>query len=239
MGDPFQPPDWDRAHDDGTFGNRFDDPSLENDVPADRRFRAIYCATQRIATFGETLARFRPSLNLLTKLGEIDDEESLLESLHGVIDPHDHSRGLIPADWRLRRRIGHTIVDPEFRFVDVAHVESLQHLRTALAKPSQIAPLTDFDLSAVTSPQRILTQRCARYIYDQIDPEGAPAFAGIRYVSRLDSQWECWAFFSDRFSHSPEMPTSLFPDDEDLHEIARIFHLTIEVISGGEHLIRP
>jgi len=99
--DPFTPPEWDRAHEDGTFGNRFDDPTEDEGKTAEERFRAIYCATQRVATFGETLARFRPSPSLISALDKINDDEPLEASLSGALDPDDRRRGLIDADWRL------------------------------------------------------------------------------------------------------------------------------------------
>jgi hypothetical protein len=60
--DAFAPPDWAYALPDGTFGNRFDDPSAERDVPEGERYRVVYCATERAGAFGETIARFRPSV---------------------------------------------------------------------------------------------------------------------------------------------------------------------------------
>ncbi|HET7478975.1 MAG TPA: hypothetical protein VFJ72_05600 [Rubrobacteraceae bacterium] len=46
--------------------------------------------------------------------------------------------------------------------------------------------LEDLDLSAVTGPHRRLTQEAARYVYDLEDSSGSLAFAGIRYISRLN-----------------------------------------------------
>ena len=112
--EPFSPPDWDRAHDDGTFGNRFDDPSAMDGRSPEERFRTVYCATQRAAAFGETVARFRPSIVLLAHLAEVEDDESVEQALAGAVDPEDPYRGLIPADWRLLRRIGHTILMQTF-----------------------------------------------------------------------------------------------------------------------------
>jgi hypothetical protein len=45
-------PDWAYAGEDGTFGNRFDDPAAE--------YRVLYASTQRVGAFLETLARLRP-----------------------------------------------------------------------------------------------------------------------------------------------------------------------------------
>lgn len=63
---PWQPPDWSYAKEDGTFGNRFDDPA--------GRYRVLYVASQRLACFVETLARFRPDIVLFDELADIDGE---------------------------------------------------------------------------------------------------------------------------------------------------------------------
>jgi hypothetical protein len=240
--EPFAPPSWSRAHDDGTFGNRFDDPTADEGNAPEGRFRAIYCATQRAATFGETIARFRPSLSLLAKLEAIDDDEPLEESLAHVTDPDDVRRGLVSADWRMRRRIGHTLLDPSLVFVDIAAAETMQHLRTALAPLAARLRLADIDLSSLTSQQRRFTQGAARYVYDQRDAVGMPRFAGIRYPSRLTAEWECWAVFDDRIRHVagwPSFPATFFADDPDLLRVAAIFDLTIELFSGQPHYLRP
>lgn len=241
--EPFAPPDWHRAHDDGTFGNRFDDPTANQGAQRAEGFRSIYCATQRVATFGETLATFRPSPALLTHLVEIDDDEPLAVTLAGVVDPEDPRRGLIPADWRLRRRIGQTVLDPTLAFVDIAAAESMQHLRTALAPLAARLGLDDIDLSALTSQQRRFTQGVARYVYEQRESSGRPQYAGLRYPSRLNPHaWECWAVFDDRIRHQlgwPGRPESFFPDDDDLVAVARLFNLTIELFPGKVDAIRP
>jgi hypothetical protein len=73
--DPFAPPSWAFAQDDGTFGNRFDDPGAAIGIPEAQRFRMIYCASQREAAFAEVLAHFRPSLTILAALAAIEDDE--------------------------------------------------------------------------------------------------------------------------------------------------------------------
>jgi hypothetical protein len=37
----------------------------------------------------------------------------------------------------------------------------------------------------------------AKWAFDRRDLEGRPLFAGIRYLSRLNTDWECWAVFHD------------------------------------------
>jgi hypothetical protein len=235
-------PRWERADDDGTFGNRFDDPSAEQRIPPGKRFRTIYCATQRAAVFGETMARFRPSVALLAQLSAIEDDEPLELALAGAVDPVDPHRGLVPADWRQRRRVGHTVLDPSLCFVDLAAGETMQYLRATLAPVAKRLGVADIDLSVVTGPQRRLTQEIARSIHDQRDQNGGPRFAGIRYLSRLNAEWECWAVFDDRMRHvagCPGLPTRIPPDDADLIQVARQFNLTIEVNARHGSYLRP
>ncbi len=83
--DPFAPPDWEYAGADGTFGNRFDDPSKVDGRPDEARFRMIYAATQREAAFAETIAHFRPDLPALAALSMIHGGASEPQPLTGVV----------------------------------------------------------------------------------------------------------------------------------------------------------
>lgn len=233
---PFAPPPWELAGEDGTFGNRFDDPSAGDGRPLSARFRTIYCATTAAGAFGETVARFRPSLALLAQLQAVDDAEPFESAFAEFLDPADPTKGVIPADWRLGHRLAPTLLNPLLRFVDLPAPSTLQHLRAALAPTASGLGLPDFDLSAVTSPQRRLTQACARYVYERVDEAGSPAFAGLRYLSRLHNAWECWAIFSDRLRHDPGFPETIFPDNPHLQEVASLYHLAVEGLAG--HLVR-
>lgn len=236
--DPFAPNAWERAGDDGTFGNRFDDPGASRGIPESERFRTIYCATDRAGAFGEVVARFRPSPRTLAELESIEDCESLPDILRGIVDPNDPYRGLVTSEWQLRRRVGHAYLDPALRFVDIADAENMNLLRRELATLLTELTIAEIDVSAVTSQHRRLTQEIARYIFEQVDEAGRPCFAGIRYPSRLNPDWECWAVFDTRMIHRPGPSETVRPDDPGLIEAARIFHLTIEGPVKG-HYIRP
>lgn len=89
--------------------------------------------------------------------------------------------------------------------------------------------LEDIDLSAVTGPHRRLTQEVARCIYEQTDDSGRPAFAGIRYLSRLNPGWELWAVFHDRMLHEPgEVAEPIQARDQGLVEAATLLGLRVE-----------
>jgi hypothetical protein len=213
----FAPRGWDGVHEDGTFGNRFDDPGGRPDpteqreiIPQGARFRVIYCATQRAAAFPETIARFRPDPHLYLALHQIKDNEPLDPSLQG---------GVVPVDWRIRRLLGITRLDSALRFVDIVAPESRAHLTAALAPILNALHITDVDLSAIMNKElRSFTQEIARYVYEQRDQSGQSLYAGIRYVSRHNPEWELWAIFHDRLRHAPQMSESIFPDDPGLVE---------------------
>lgn len=214
----FSPPPWTAAKEDGTFGNRFDDPGLAHRISQEERFRVIYCASRKAGAFGETLSRFRKSPSLIAALREIEDDEAedLEEDLQG---------GFVPTDWRLERSIGSAALS-EQSFADVFHPESLDTLRSALAPLLEDFGLEELDLSTITSSHRRITQEASRYIHDLGGPESS--FAGIRYVSRLNPEWELWALFDDRADLEEIEPYEPIKDDDpSLQEVATMFKLNI------------
>lgn len=235
--DPFAFPDWDRAQDDGTFGNRFDDPGGIHGIRPEGRFRVIYCATQREAAFAEVMSRFRQRPDLNAALAQIqDDDEGVEGALSGAVDPEFPEHSLLESDWLRRRRIGHTRILPLGELADISHADSLAHLNDALSSLLAWLEIDQLDLSTITSPaHRLLTQYASRYIYSR-------GFAGIRYASRLGANWECWALFEGRFHHDmgyPGFPHNIDPADDDLLSVARRFGLTIETLPGMAHYLRP
>jgi hypothetical protein len=229
-GDPFAPPPWEMAGEDGTFGNRFDDPGADRGYIPSQRFRILYCASTAIGAFGETLARFRPSIALLARLRAIEDEEPLEVQLLGTRHPFDSRTAFIPADWRLRRLLAPTVLDADLRFADLAALPTHQYLRQVMAADLAELALPDLDFSTVSGPRRVLTQRCARHIYDLRNDAGAGLFAGVRYLSRLNPDWECWAIFADRMVHTPGFAATISPDNPDLLAVCRLFNLDVETL---------
>jgi hypothetical protein len=208
--DVFAPPEWSWAQEDGTFGNRFDDPGKYHGILEEDRFRVVYCATQRAGAFGETIARFRRSPRLVEGLRSIDDEEPFEAELEG---------GKLPEEWRLGRRLGSTRLDESLVFADLASAEVFQILTEELAPLLVRFGLEEFDLSLITSRKRRVTQEAARYAYKLAD--GGQVFAGVRYLSRLNPEWELWAVFHDRMVHSPdELSETVRADDPGLTEAA-------------------
>ena len=223
-GGAVDPLAWEYALPDGTFGNRFDDPAAEGAS----RFRVVYCAASPQAAFGETLARFRPSLDLLANLRDIADDTD--EDFDELI----FTSSVIPADWRLKRQIASAAIahTGHSTFVDIDATASQQLLREHLVARAMEYGLHDVDEASITGQMRAFTQSCPRFIYEQTDQAGTGLYAGIRYRSRLNPEWECWACFSDRVLFDVSFPRTIDLDDEALLDVARLFHLSIETFNG-------
>jgi hypothetical protein len=143
-------------------------------------------------------------------LQAIDDDEPLMPALAG---------GVVPSQWRIQRLLGMTRFDPALRFVDLAAPETRSFLTREMASVLTRLGIEDLDLSAVMDKdERRLTQEIARFIYEVGDASHPGRFAGLRYVSRLCSDWELWAVFDDRFIHKEFPARSIFPDDPGLLE---------------------
>jgi hypothetical protein len=86
--DPWAYPNWAQAGEDGTFGNRWDDPKSS--------YRMLYACTQRLGALIETLARFRPDPEVIAGLAAIDGEDD-----ETVLPP-----GHVPTSWFTSRLMG-------------------------------------------------------------------------------------------------------------------------------------
>lgn len=133
--------------------------------------------------------------------------------------------------------MGATLLHPRLPFADLVAPETVQALREALSSVAVALGLNDIDLSSLSGPQRLFTQEVARFIYDAHDAAGTPRYAGIRYLSRLNLGWECWAVFSDRLLHQVIQVDPITANDPGLYDAARLLKLSIEDDRGG--LITP
>jgi hypothetical protein len=172
-------PDWSYAHDDGTFGGRFDDPRGE--------YRVLYASSQREGAFSETLARYRVDLHVAAELQSIagDPEDG---AYPGLIPA-----GVVPREWLETRVLG-TATHPG-AFVDLGHSDSLAHLRVALAARVLHHGLDDLDAGAIRRAPRAFTQEVSRHLFEHGRDEDGWAVAGVRYRSRLGDEFINWAIF--------------------------------------------
>lgn len=200
--DPWAWPEWAYAGPDGTFGNRYDDPEAS--------YRVLYVSSRRLGAFVETLARFRPDLELLAELALIEGEEEQPAAL--------------PRAWLATRSLGEATV--EGCFADVGGARSLAAIRSALAASAIHHGLDEIDAATIRlrAPRRF-TQGVSRFVYEQ------GPFAGIRYRSRLGDELINWAIFEPASAApSPLLGTSaatIEPDDADLLAALDLLGLTL------------
>ena len=107
--------------------------------------------------------------------------------------------GQIPRDWRERRNA------------------SAVHLPGAPAF---------LDISTVRGPDRRVTQMISQWACAARTEQGELRFAGLRYQSRLDDGWECWAVCADTDLEVEQiLPVSLQMNE--LQQGAEAFGLTV------------
>ncbi len=166
-------PDWHYATADGTFGNRWDDPNGE--------FRVLYASSTAFGALLETLAPFRPDLEQLATLEEIDDDHLHVEA------------GTVPSSWLEQRWIGEAELTGSY--VDVGTADTLAWLRPRLASRATELGIEDVDAATIRlGAPRTFTQAISRLIYEYPLPDGGRP-SGLRYRSRYDDNTINWAVF--------------------------------------------
>lgn len=197
--------------DNKSTGNRFDSPT--------GAYRVLYFASTLDGCYGETLARFRPDPRMKALVKQEWADLGFMRV------------GDVPADWRQRRIAVHVTFPPEDRFrhgahfLDVESLETREVLRTELASSLAFYGYDDLDVPTVRGGDRRITRWIGQWAYEQTTESGARRYAGIRYLSRLSSDWECWAVFDDvsivELNRRPILPT-----DEAFVRVARRYGLT-------------
>ncbi len=162
-------------------GNRWDDP--------DGSYSTLYCATTAECSFAETIARYREKKDLLEKI------DKFLSGPADVEYDFEVTPGVVPEDYVANRTLGHADVEDNSNFVDVDHTDT----HGVISKG--IRPLLDtFDLASVNhnvvcSRDRRISRPIARCLYGCAQTTDYHNVFGIRYVSRLSDEWECWAMW--------------------------------------------
>jgi len=110
--------------------------------------------------------------------------------------------GEVPADWR-NQRIAVQVDFVPSRLLPIVRFLDVEALATRRVLENELAPLlayygyTELDVPTVRGGDRRVTRWIGKWAFELREENGAPAFAGIRYLSRLNTDWECWAVFHD------------------------------------------
>lgn len=189
-------------------GNRFDS-YLGN-------YGVLYFASSPEVCFAETLARFRPKPSLAT----IAQREW---TPNGWMLP-----GSIPADWRQKRLLTRVQFVNPLPFLDIDSAETLAELQAApdLADDWTRMKVDEIDLAAVVGTDRRVTRRISQWAFEAVNDAGELRFGGIRYLSRLGADYECWAVFEQpEFAEVGRYPILL--SETAMQNVADRFGLTI------------
>ena len=198
--DPWAPPDWSRAQPDGTFGNRFDDPT--------GFYRVLYASSHRVSCFLETLARFRPDLTLLAELDQIAGENDFFPLRE------------VPKSWCKARVLGTGTTAGDY--ADLYAAEWVAHLRRVLSAECLRLGLHDLDAAVLQQGEpRPLTQLASLEVYKF-------GLAGIYYPSRYGNNFDNWALFEPFDLEITGNAEAVLPDNPDLRAACRILGIVIE-----------
>jgi hypothetical protein len=149
-------------------------------------YATLYGGSDQEACFAECLARFRPK----PELADLVRQEWHDLGFMGV--------GSVPADWRASRVLVRLQVESALPYVDVTSAQTV----AALQSNERITRwLHSFlgngpvDLGDLMGRDRRVTRLVSQWAYEEVDAQGLPLYGGIRYVSRLGANYECWALF--------------------------------------------
>ncbi len=160
-------------------GHRWDAP--------DREFATLYCATEPLGSFVETLAYYRRSGEFETSLRtatDADEPDAEYDFPLGA--------GIVPTDY-FQRVLGVASLDRGLRFVDVDHPRTHAQLTTELPELLAEHNLREFDRGVMMGHDRRITRAVAGHLHVQA---GAGEIWGIRYESRVYRGLECWALWA-------------------------------------------
>lgn len=100
-------------------------------------------------------------------------------------------------------------------------------LAKRLAPTLNFLGASDLDVAAIRGGDRRVTRAISEYAWGLMNQEtGKPVYAGVRYLSRLDTSWECWAVF-DRTPTTELERRGITLEMGDLTEIATLFGLKL------------
>jgi hypothetical protein len=196
-------------------GNRFDSPT--------GAYGVRYFASSLDGCYGETLARFRADKKLAQVIGA---EWSDL----GFMNVGD-----IPADWRQRRgaiRVrfpadgSNAGFSAGVRFLDIESLPTREALLPDFEPLLKFYGYADLDVAVVRGHDRRVTRYISQWTYEQVDEDERPMYAGVRYLSRLNSDWELWAVF-DNVGIEEMTRRAILRSDEALQRVAKTYGLTV------------
>lgn len=171
----------------------------------------IYCGSDAKGCFAETVARFRPSPKMRDLMAQEDS---------GFV-----TCGGVPQNWRDQRTVVSASIADPLPFVDIDDPVTHEYLNAKMAEELADLGVETLDGGNVRGPNRLITRAAASWAYWAVDAESAK-YSGIRYMSRVLPDQECWAVFEG----TPIVEVSrraIEINDPDLTAVADIWGLRI------------
>jgi hypothetical protein len=159
-------------------GGRFDDPHGE--------YATLYCASTAYGALLEKLSPLRPIPELVAQYDSALDDDVDPEFDHPPTGAH------FPVGFCDTNVMGTASIDSDRCFLDVEDPENHRLLEQLGGQALlQLLAVNRIDRGTFTANDRALTRRIAREIYDQAGED----IAGLRYLSAIDADIECWAIW--------------------------------------------
>lgn len=159
-------------------GGRFDDPHGE--------YATLYCATTAYGALLEKLCPLRPIPELAAQYNSALDDD---------IDPEfdrPPTGDQFPAGFCDTNVMGTATIDGDRRFVDVEDPDNHRLLEQLGGQALlRLLGVDRIDRGTFDANDRALTRRIGRELYDQVGEE----IAGLRFISAIDADVECWAIW--------------------------------------------
>nr|WP_272942780.1 RES domain-containing protein [Rhodococcus jostii] len=160
--------------------------------------RTIYCGAPREAAYGESIAQFRPAIEVpLTDL--FDNDPSDTRSLAQVVaeewaDRQHMPQGKLAAGWRQERLIHEVTLPRQGWFVDMERARSTTAVAAVMPQELLDRDVEQLTIGYLRSEDRILTTGIAGWIHAQVLDDGSLPH-GIYFGSKHDRKWDCWAIW--------------------------------------------
>lgn len=154
-------------------GNRFDVPGAG----------VLYAAGSAQGAFAETASHLRVSASLLERMARAGAAAEELDA------------PTLDRSWRARRVLRTLQTRGALPFVDIESPESHTYLTVHARSVLLGLGIPSLDVPTIRGPSRTLTRGLATWIYQATDDSGSPLYGGIRYLSKLSNDYECWAIF--------------------------------------------
>lgn len=203
------------------FRLRVGDPDMSQDPRAGFRFDSqrgdygvIYFGSSLTCCFAEVLQGYSPSATVRAAVNEDARDQGL------------HAANALGSDWRHSRVAALARVADHRPFVNVEHPETHAVLKDELATTLANLGVEHLNVSSVRGEDRRVTREISQWVHDQVDPGDTCRYAGIRYLSKINSDWECWCLFDDCLLE-PGILNPIPRDMPELQEAADLLSLLV------------